>query len=661
MANALLKQSPPPSQEENVVEFAPLTESDIAAQTDPGSFKRGRGYARTKHIFGAIRRENTLRARCRGSSGGPYLVEATLARPGKAGAKNPAAFACDCPRGGFCKHVVALLLTWIDAPASFEVRPPVADLLAGRSHEALVALIEQMLGVLPELESLLDVPMPVAVAASDALIDEAAIRRQIATALPDEGEQYDDLSSWGQGGRYGYGHDYSYEAPAYDLAPLERIVDLAGAYTEVGHWRNVLRLTAIFVEMVAPELASLQDEGGEIDALLVRCDELLAATLDIQDGMTADERLPAGERRRLFDAILRIWEADIDAGGLSLSERGPAAVVRAASAEEQERAIAAIRDALAALAADAGDRSGEKQAAIAFLALFRGEAGFSDDELLAEYRNAGLWADAAKTLLGMDRDDEAVALAARHVVAPPELTAFADQLLEKGGPTSAPRAIALIDDRLWEKEGQNAQDDQVLRAWLERRYAELGQPAKALELVLDRFKVAPGKVSFDAVRRIALLPDQPGDPWPTLRKSSIATLRKRSDWHVLIDIFLEEGVVDEAIAALHQADKAKTSSRGFPVFGWGGHPQGYTARVAAAAEEAFPDEAVTLYGRLAEAMIAGRSREYYKQAAIYLERVKHILGTTDRADTWPPMIGDLRLRHKSLRALREELDALGLA
>ena len=437
MAIALLKQSPPPSQEENVVELAPLTEADIAARTDAGSFKRGRGYARTRHIFGAIRRESTLRARCRGSSGGPYLVEATLARPGKASAKNPTAFACDCPRGGFCKHVVALLLTWIDAPESFEVRPPVADILAGRSHEALVALIEQMLGVLPELESLLDVPMPVAVAASDALIEEAAIRRQIATALPDEGEEYDDFSSWRNGGRYGYGYDYGYEMPAYDLAPLERIVDLAGAYLDAGHWRNVLRLTAIFIEMVAPELASLQDEGGEIDALILRCDALLAAILDAQDGLTEAERLPAGERRRLFDAIMRIWEADVDAGGLQLSQHGPMAIVRAASVEEQERAIVAIRDALASLNADQADRSWEKQAAIAFLTLFRGEAGFSDDELLAEYRNAGLLADAARCLLQLGRDDEAIALAARHVAAAPELAAFADQLLEKGGHVSA--------------------------------------------------------------------------------------------------------------------------------------------------------------------------------------------------------------------------------
>ena len=47
-----------------------------------------------------------MRAACRGSSGGPYRVEATLAVAGEGG-RNPVEYFCDCPRGGFCKHVVA--------------------------------------------------------------------------------------------------------------------------------------------------------------------------------------------------------------------------------------------------------------------------------------------------------------------------------------------------------------------------------------------------------------------------------------------------------------------------------------------------------------------------------------------------------------------------
>ncbi|MCD6030182.1 MAG: hypothetical protein K0S78_2356, partial [Thermomicrobiales bacterium] len=57
---------------ENAIVLAPLTAETVAAQTDEGSYKRGRGYFRSGRIFDAVRRETTLRARCHGSSGGPY-------------------------------------------------------------------------------------------------------------------------------------------------------------------------------------------------------------------------------------------------------------------------------------------------------------------------------------------------------------------------------------------------------------------------------------------------------------------------------------------------------------------------------------------------------------------------------------------------------------
>lgn len=64
---------------ERATGLLPLSAEEIAAQTNQGSFTRGQGYDRSHHVFSAIRRDYTLRARCHGSSGGPYLVEATLA------------------------------------------------------------------------------------------------------------------------------------------------------------------------------------------------------------------------------------------------------------------------------------------------------------------------------------------------------------------------------------------------------------------------------------------------------------------------------------------------------------------------------------------------------------------------------------------------------
>jgi uncharacterized Zn finger protein len=642
--------------------LAPLTREGIEARTDAGSFKRGRGYAHAGRIFGAFRRERTLRARCHGSSGGPYLVEATLAPADKPKAKNPVSYACDCPRGGFCKHVVALLLTWVEQPERFEVRAPIADALGERSRGELIALIEAMVRDVPELEPLLDLPIPAASAASAEAIDEAAIRRQIAAALRDDG---------GYGRRGWYGYDDYYGASSRMAGNLERIGALADDYANAGDWRNLLLVDATIVEEVAPNLTTMYDESGDLSSLLANADAHLSACLDAQGGLSEEEQLSPAERRRLLDALFTIWQTGIDAGGLDLANEGPEAIARGATPEEQRHVGDRIRESMSsASAADPWTHSWQSRVAIGFLSLLHGEAGLSDEELLIEYRNAELWEEAAESLLKMHRVEEAIALAARRLIAATPLTSFANRLIATGDPQRIEQAIHLVDDMLWEREGQNAQDDQRLRAWLEQQYAAHGHPEKALKLARERFKALPAKATYDAVKAAAILPGQPDDPWPALRKELLATLKKRGDWTSLIEIHLGEGEVAEAIEALKKTEKKDPRNIGYVgtvyggfgyAYGWGTHPLGWEARVAAAAEAEFPDEAIRIYQRLADRLIATRGRGNYQTATEHLERIKQILTGAERGDAWATLIGELRDRNKTLRALREELDKRGLS
>ncbi len=98
-----------------------LTTADIQKLSDPASFSRGQGYRRGHMIERTIRRGSTLSALCSGSSGGPYEVRATLSMssPDKI-----ADWFCSCPLGYFCKHLVAMLLTWVETPESFDIAAP---------------------------------------------------------------------------------------------------------------------------------------------------------------------------------------------------------------------------------------------------------------------------------------------------------------------------------------------------------------------------------------------------------------------------------------------------------------------------------------------------------------------------------------------------------
>src|SRR3954449_6898218 len=91
-----------------------LTAKHVQKLADPSSYSRGERYHKRGMIFRTARRGDTLAASCRGSSGGPYEVRLTLS------AGDPVKiidWSCTCPLGIFCKHLVALSLTWIESPA----------------------------------------------------------------------------------------------------------------------------------------------------------------------------------------------------------------------------------------------------------------------------------------------------------------------------------------------------------------------------------------------------------------------------------------------------------------------------------------------------------------------------------------------------------------
>ncbi len=94
-----------------------LNEADVRARTDPRSFQRGQRYFLAGHIFNPRRDGPLLRARCLGSRPSPYAVQVSLGQAGIVVAD------CSCPvgHGGHCKHVVALLLAWVDDEAYLQV------------------------------------------------------------------------------------------------------------------------------------------------------------------------------------------------------------------------------------------------------------------------------------------------------------------------------------------------------------------------------------------------------------------------------------------------------------------------------------------------------------------------------------------------------------
>ncbi len=137
-----------------------LTEKQIRERASDQSFKKGQDYYESGAIYNPARQPTpagvTLTAQCEGSSAPPYRLQVELDEGGVRSAS------CTCPYdwGGDCKHIVALLLMYIQEPDEFSEQKSVNELLIDLEKEALVALILHLVERDPELYDALELAIP---------------------------------------------------------------------------------------------------------------------------------------------------------------------------------------------------------------------------------------------------------------------------------------------------------------------------------------------------------------------------------------------------------------------------------------------------------------------------------------------------------------------
>jgi tetratricopeptide (TPR) repeat protein len=288
----------------------------------------------------------------------------------------------------------------------------------------------------------------------------------------------------------------------------------------------------------------------------------------------------------------------------------------------------------------------------------------SEEDVLKEYRNAGLYKELAERFLQLGRANEALDVAQANLTESRDVTWFAEQLL-KSGDAWREQALAFVETRLKEVEHvlQGKPQDfasvrtaDTYRRWLGENYSVYGKIGLALDMERARFQANPDDTTYRAVRSAAQLAGQAENVWPGLRPRLIQTLEQQNRWAALVSIYLDEGEVGQALAALAKMEQPSSPSPYGYGYGYHAAPGHYQIQVAKAAEEHYPDEAIRLYERVVETLIAGRGRENYQQAVGYLTRVKHLYQKQRREPEWHAYITNLRNSNKSLRALKEELD-----
>lgn len=130
-----------------------ITKDNLRAKVTEQSYDRGVDYYHARTVESATLRGDRLFASVQGSEWDPYHVGITFT-------ENDFTASCTCPYdwGGYCKHVVAALLTVSDdsSPVSVAVKPPVADLLDELDADELRGLVRVLVEAAPSLLDIVD-------------------------------------------------------------------------------------------------------------------------------------------------------------------------------------------------------------------------------------------------------------------------------------------------------------------------------------------------------------------------------------------------------------------------------------------------------------------------------------------------------------------------
>ena len=129
------------------MQYPKITEAQIRARCTDKVFARGEGYFYQEAIENAMFHDRTLSANCQGSEFTPYTVSVELTPTGIADAE------CSCPYdwGGDCKHIVALLLTYLHETDEIHSVEPILTAIAEKPRATLLNIISDLLKSEPRL------------------------------------------------------------------------------------------------------------------------------------------------------------------------------------------------------------------------------------------------------------------------------------------------------------------------------------------------------------------------------------------------------------------------------------------------------------------------------------------------------------------------------
>lgn len=579
-----------------------ITLAQIQSRAGKQIIARAETYFRQNAIRHCVQRGNEIEALCEGSQPEPYRVGATLSKTGIVSTS----CTCEYEWGDDCKHIVALLLTYLRDPARFEERPKLHDVLRARSKEDLAGIIEQMVTRYPDLQDIVERPVPEAVGDLQATIDTQSLRRELRNALKFSGGWMDHTAE----------------------NKVREIANVGKRFAARDQYANAAAIYITILDECNSSEYPTDDEGEYVIAVSDTFDLLK----DVLSRLNLAQDNPL--RERVLDVLVGTFIADTEFGGIGYGDGATALILEAARATDYRRVREQIETAKKR-AAGREYNSWSVETYENFLIDLDALDETDPEETLNRLREQGMHHLLAKKLLDMGRNDEAITVIRKQISGSYNLQNALDLLVSRN---LTQQAIQIAEKTV------SKQHDIRLVNWLIALYQKQGDTDAHFRWLLKRMESEPSIPHYADLKATA----EAARKWSTLRPQVLMRLRQEQKFVVLTLAYLEDEEWDAAWDALEKVG-SDPKERHF----WGLSTLDFT--VAEKTRKALPYRALPVYIKYARLEIEKRNRGSYAIAAQLLREVQSLYKQMDDEAGGKQLITDLRLEFRQLPAFLDEL------
>ncbi|UXE61476.1 MAG: SWIM zinc finger family protein [Woronichinia naegeliana WA131] len=577
-----------------------FSEAILQRNANPKSYQRGEQYYLQRAVESLTQRGQLLLAMVGGSEDNLYQVTIEFEEDDIASAY------CTCPYDydGWCKHIVATLLTALRQPARVEERPTLEQLLECLKPEQIPDLLREIavdnpeildkidrwvsrLSVVPtpsqpELSSVPSAPIP--------KIDVVPYRRQVRQILRDAIRNLED--GWEE-----------------DPIPQElyELIEEVPMFLARGDGQNAIAILEAITAACAENWDDVDQYGADNDDVVARLNEIWAEAFLLTE-LTPSQKTKLQANLKQWE---KTWRADFSMSLAALHQgwddpdlkrilRGD---IRTTTVEQEE-----VPDYAPDLV-------------LIRLKILESQRRYTEYLYLAEAEGQN---EAFLTMLArLDRIDAVMEAADTKLQTMEQALAVAKVLLVQGAPEQAlqiaQRGLILPGNCTYQ-----------LANWVSEMAEELDQPDIALAAKIKAFQAQPNFTDYHKIEKMA------GEDWPVLKEDLLDFLRLDSnDWfssvmEAKVNIFLQEGLVEDAIAIVTEMSSYQST---------------LIHQVMDAAIVDNPEWVIANAKPRAEKIMDAKKAEYYDQAAQWLQKARNAYYQAGKQAEWSAYHSELMRVH----------------